>query len=66
MKDFASKGAAVSLFLLSIYEDARDMLKKNGVEKLYDEVEQPLVKVLAAMEQALLRTRSAGKKSMLT
>ena len=47
MKDFASKGAAVSLFLLSIYEDARDMLKKNGVEKLYDEVEQPLVKVLA-------------------
>lgn len=56
MKDFASKGAAVSLFLLSIYEDARDMLKKNGVEKLYDEVEQPLVKVLAAMEKAGVAT----------
>lgn len=56
MKDFASKGAAVSLFLLSIYEDARDMLKKNGVEKLYDEVEQPLVKVLAAMEKAGIAT----------
>jgi DNA polymerase-1 len=56
MKDFASKGVAVSLFLLSIYEDARDMLKKNGVEKLYDEVEQPLVKVLAAMEKAGIAT----------
>ena len=56
MKDFASKGAAVSLFLLSIYEDARDMLKKNGVEKLYDEVEQSLVKVLAAMEKAGIAT----------
>lgn len=56
MKDFASKGAAVSLFLLSIYEDARGMLKKNGVEKLYDEVEQPLVKVLAAMEKAGIAT----------
>ena len=56
MKDFASKGAAVSLFLLSIYEDARDMLKKNGVEKLYDEVEQTLVKVLAAMEKAGIAT----------
>ena len=56
MKDFASKGAAVYLFLLSIYEDARDMLKKNGVEKLYDEVEQPLVKVLAAMEKAGIAT----------
>lgn len=56
MKDFASKGAAVSLFLLSIYEDARDMLKRNGVEKLYDEVEQPLVKVLAAMEKAGIAT----------
>lgn len=56
MKDFASKGAAVSLFLLSIYEDAREMLKKNGVEKLYDEVEQPLVKVLAAMEKAGIAT----------
>lgn len=56
MKDFASKGATVSLFLLSIYEDARDMLKKNGVEKLYDEVEQPLVKVLAAMEKAGIAT----------
>ena len=56
MKDFASKGAAVSLFLLSIYEDARDMFKKNGVEKLYDEVEQPLVKVLAAMEKAGIAT----------
>ena len=56
MKDFASKGAAVSLFLLSIYEEARDMLKKNGVEKLYDEVEQPLVKVLAAMEKAGIAT----------
>ena len=56
MKDFASKGAAVSLFLLSIYEDARDLLKKNGVEKLYDEVEQPLVKVLAAMEKAGIAT----------
>ena len=56
MKDFASKGAAVSLFLLSIYEDAMDMLKKNGVEKLYDEVEQPLVKVLAAMEKAGIAT----------
>lgn len=56
MKDFASKGAAVSLFLLSIYEDDRDMLKKNGVEKLYDEVEQPLVKVLAAMEKAGIAT----------
>lgn len=56
MKDFASKGAAVSLFLLSIYEDARDMLKKNGVEKLYDEVEQPLVKVLAAIEKAGIAT----------
>lgn len=56
MKDFASKGAAVSLFLLSLYEDARDMLKKNGVEKLYDEVEQPLVKVLAAMEKAGIAT----------
>lgn len=56
MKDFASKGAAVSLFILSIYEDARDMLKKNGVEKLYDEVEQPLVKVLAAMEKAGIAT----------
>lgn len=56
MKDFAFKGAAVSLFLLSIYEDARDMLKKNGVEKLYDEVEQPLVKVLAAMEKAGIAT----------
>lgn len=56
MKDFASRGAAISLFLLSIYEDARDMLKKNGVEKLYDEVEQPLVKVLAAMEKAGIAT----------
>lgn len=56
MKDFASKGAAVSLFLLSIYEDTRDILKKNGVEKLYDEVEQPLVKVLAAMEKAGIAT----------
>lgn len=56
MKDFASKGAAVSLFLLSIYKDTRDMLKKNGVEKLYDEVEQPLVKVLAAMEKAGIAT----------
>ena len=37
-----------------IYAD--EMLKKNGVEKLYDEVEQPLVKVLAAMEKAGIAT----------
>jgi DNA polymerase-1 len=50
------KGCCITLFLISLYDEAKKKLEENGVWKLYDEVEQPLVKVLAAMEKAGIAT----------
>ena len=52
----ADKGCCISLFLSSLYEPARKKLSENGVEKLFDEVEQPLVRVLSSMEIAGIAT----------
>lgn len=50
------KGCCITLFLLSLYDEAEKKLQENGVLKLFHEVEQPLVKVLAAMEKAGIAT----------
>lgn len=52
----ADKGCCISRFLASLYEPARKKLSENGVEKLFDEVEQPLVRVLSSMEIAGIAT----------
>lgn len=43
-------------FLLSLYTPCQKKLEENGVWKLFRDVEQPLVKVLAAMEKAGIAT----------
>ena len=50
------KGCCISRFLASLYELARKKLSENGVEKLFDEIEQPLVRVLSSMEIAGIAT----------
>ena len=50
------KGCCITLFLASLYEDAKKKLEENGVLSLFRKVEQPLVPVLAAMEKAGIAT----------
>lgn len=50
------KGCCITLFLASLYEEAEEKLDENGVSKLFHEIEQPLVRVLAAMEKAGIAT----------
>ncbi len=47
IKDYAAEDADITLQLKDIF---LPLLKKNGVEKVFYEVESPLTKVLAAME----------------
>jgi DNA polymerase I len=47
IKDYAAEDADITLQLKNVFEP---LLKKNEVEKLFNEVENPLVKVLTAME----------------
>ncbi len=56
VKTFEEKGSLSAAFLLAIYEPCRRKLEENGVTKLYETVEGPLVKVLAAMEKAGIAT----------
>ncbi len=56
LENFSEKGTCLGEFLLSIYTPCQKKLEDNGVMKLYQEVEQPLVKVLAAMEKAGIAT----------
>ena len=56
LETFAERGTCLGEFLLSIYEPCRKKLEDNGVMKLFQEIEQPLVKVLAAMEKAGIAT----------
>lgn len=56
MPSEADKGCCISRFLASLYEPARKKLSENGVEKLFDEIEQPLVRVLSSMEIAGIAT----------
>ncbi len=56
VQSFEEKGGLSAAFLLSIYEPCRRKLEENGVTKLYDTIEGPLVKVLAAMEKAGIAT----------
>ncbi len=56
VQSFEEKGGLSASFLLSIYEPCRRKLEENGVTKLYDTIEGPLVKVLAAMEKAGIAT----------
>ena len=52
LETFGEKGACTGAFFLSIYEACAKQLEDHGVKKLFDEVEQPLTRVLAAMEKA--------------
>lgn len=58
--DEAEEGAArcnvAARFLLGLYDKAADKLKANGVDRLYADIEQPLVPVLAGMEIAGIAT----------
>ncbi len=56
LDSFTEKGSCIGEFLLSLYEPCQKKLEDNGVWKLFQEVEQPLVKVLAAMEKAGIAT----------
>ncbi len=56
LETFEEKGGLTASFLLSIYEPCRKKLDDNGVTVLYETVEGPLVKVLAAMEKAGIAT----------
>jgi DNA polymerase-1 len=47
IKDYAAEDADITLRLKQVFEP---LLKKNEVERLFNEVENPLVKVLTAME----------------
>jgi len=47
IKDYAAEDADITLQLKKVFEP---LLNKNEVEKLFNEVENPLVKVLTAME----------------
>jgi len=47
IKDYAAEDADITLQLKNVFQP---LLKKNEVEKLFNEVENPLVKVLTAME----------------
>ncbi|MBS1608571.1 MAG: DNA polymerase I, partial [Bacteroidetes bacterium] len=47
IKDYAAEDADITLQLKNVFVP---LLKKNEVEKLFNEVENPLVKVLTAME----------------
>ncbi|MGC4035608.1 MAG: DNA polymerase I [Chitinophagaceae bacterium] len=47
IKDYAAEDADITLQLKNVFEP---LLKKNEVERLFNEVENPLVKVLTAME----------------
>lgn len=58
--DEAEEGTArcsvVGHFLLGLYGEAKEKLTKEGVDKLYQTIEQPLVRVLSGMEQAGIAT----------
>lgn len=56
LETFGEKGACLGTFFLSIYEPCQKQLEENGVMKLFQEVEQPLAAVLAAMEKAGIAT----------
>lgn len=56
LDDMKEKGCCITLFLASLYEDAKKKLEENGVLSLFRKVEQPLVPVLAAMEKAGIAT----------
>ena len=56
LETFEEKGGLTASFLLSIYGPCRKKLDDNGVTVLYETVEGPLVKVLAAMEKAGIAT----------
>ena len=56
LENFSEKGACIGAFLLSIYEACVKQLENHGVKHLFDEVEQPLTRVLAAMEKAGIAT----------
>ena len=56
LDSFTEKGSCIGEFLLSLYEPCQKKLEDNGVWKLFQKVEQPLVKVLAAMEKAGIAT----------
>ena len=50
------RGACITLFLAALYENAEKKLEEKGVADLFHNIEQPLVKVLAAMEKAGIAT----------
>ncbi len=56
LDSFTEKGSCIGEFLLSLYDSCQKKLEDNGVWKLFCNVEQPLVKVLAAMEKAGIAT----------
>lgn len=56
LETFGEKGACTGAFFLSIYEACVKQLEDHGVKQLFDEVEQPLTRVLAAMEKAGIAT----------
>ena len=56
LDDMKEKGCCITLFLASLYENAKKKLEENGVLSLFRKVEQPLVPVLAAMEKAGIAT----------
>ena len=56
LDSFTEKGSCIGEFLLSLYDSCQKKLEDNGVWKLFCDVEQPLVKVLAAMEKAGIAT----------
>lgn len=56
LDSFSEKGSCMGEFLLSLYTPCQKKLEENGVWKLFRDVEQPLVKVLAAMEKAGIAT----------
>ena len=51
-KEYAGEDADITL---QIYEELRPLLKKQEVEKLYEDIEAPLVKVLVDLEHAGVR-----------
>lgn len=56
MEDFADKGSLIGDFLSKIYGPCCRKLEGNGVMTLFTDVEEPLVKVLSAMEKAGIAT----------
>ena len=48
---FEQNGNMIADFLLALYTSSYELLVKNDIEKLFKEVEQPLIEVLAEMEK---------------